>query len=241
MKQTFPIQKTILLIGLSLCCVFNACSTKSSSIPEGQQTALQPNAVQLLERAREERNAGKVIAAEKSLKLAFQQQTAEAAEPIEIQATLFELGSLAEAQHDYLGASKYYGRALEYAENKRGAENEAQRQILLARGAVLLRLDLIDAAAADFERALLVSRRLYGLYDFKNVIPLNNLGALHMTVGNTEQAERMLLAAEKLVRRTPTASDSERASVARNLLQLYQRRGDKVKVLQYQRWVSELR
>jgi len=151
-----------------------------------------------------------VLAAEKLVETARANSNAA---PYELADDLALLGNAQFANRNYIAAEAAYSEALQILEPRVAPQNDKLLDALRGMGYTLAASGKHDVAIPYMERALLISRRTHGLFNFNQQGILRQLAVSHSRLGNYASAEQQMQYLLRVGEHTYGASDPRMASV----------------------------
>jgi tetratricopeptide (TPR) repeat protein len=151
-----------------------------------------------------------ILAAEKLVEAARANSNAA---PLELAEDLSLLGNAHLANRNYIAAEAAYSEALQILEPRVAPHSEKLLEPLRGIGFTLAASGKHDLAVAHMERALLVSRRTHGLFNFNQQTLLRQLAASQSKLGNYASAEQQMQYLLRVGEHTYGANDPRMASI----------------------------
>jgi hypothetical protein len=151
-----------------------------------------------------------ILAAEKLVEAARAHSNAE---PLELAQDLSLLGNAQLANRNYIAAEAAYSEALQILEPRVAPQSEKLLEPLRGMGFTLAASGKHDGAIAYIERALLLSRRTHGLFNFNQQALLRQLASSQMKLGNYASAEQQMQYLLRVGEHTYGANDPRMVSV----------------------------
>jgi tetratricopeptide (TPR) repeat protein len=133
--------------------------------------------------------------------------------PLELAEQLSLLGNAQLANRNYIAAEAAYSEALQILEPRLSATSDKLLDPLRGMGYTLSGAGKHDLAVPFMERALLVSRRTHGLFNFNQQGILRQLAVSLAKIGNYPAAEQQMLYLVRVGEHTYGAADPRMASV----------------------------